>query len=85
MSVLDNFGQWKEFLGDRLSRAENQGMNQDSVADLATEVGGYLASHVDPKNEEEKLLAELWSVGSEEEKHAVANMMVKLVQNEGAK
>lgn len=83
MSVLDNFDQWKHFLGDRLERAENKGMSQDKIAGLASEIGGYLSDHVDPKNGEERLLADLWHAGSEEEKHAVASMMVKLVQNEG--
>lgn len=82
MSVLDNFGQWKSFLSDRLEHAEHQGMDQSTVSNLATEIGGYLASHVDPKNAEEKVLADLWNVASDEEKHAIANMMVKLVQHD---
>ena len=40
-----------------------------------------LAEQVDPKNEQERVLADLWNVASEEEQHAIANMMVKLVQS----
>jgi hypothetical protein len=80
MSVLDNFGEWKHFLGDRLKNAEGEGMNQNVVSELATEIGGYLADQVDPKNPEEKILADLWHVADEQERHAIANMMVKLVQ-----
>ncbi|MFD1357608.1 DUF3243 domain-containing protein [Fictibacillus halophilus] len=85
MSVLDNFGQWKDFLAERLNHAEHEGMNHETISNLATEIGGYLANHVEPKNEEEKVLADLWKVADENEKHAIANMMVKLVQNDGSR
>lgn len=81
MSVLDNFDEWKQFLGDRLERAEKKGMDQDQIADLATELGGYLSDKVDPKNEEERLLSDLWSSANDEERHALASTMVKYVQN----
>ncbi|WP_102346876.1 DUF3243 domain-containing protein [Bacillus sp. Marseille-P3661] len=81
MSVLDNFDQWKDFLEGRLNQAKGDGIDQQTISNLAYEVGEYLAQEVEPKNPEEKLLAELWKVASEEEQHAIANMMVKLVQN----
>ncbi|HLO12391.1 MAG TPA: DUF3243 domain-containing protein [Pseudoneobacillus sp.] len=80
MSVLDNWQQWKDFLGDRLNQAETEGMNKGVVNDLAYQIGDYLAGQVEPKNEQERILADLWSVANEEEQHAIANMMVKLVQ-----
>ncbi|AQX54112.1 DUF3243 domain-containing protein [Priestia flexa] len=84
MSVLDNWDNWKNFLGDRLHHAQNEGMNNEVINDLAYQIGGYLANQVDAKNEQEKVLADLWSVASKEEQHAIANMMVKLVQNNGS-
>jgi hypothetical protein len=83
MSVLENWEQWKSFLGDRLHQGESQGLTQNAINDLAFEIGGYLANQVDPKNEQERVLADLWSVASDEEKHAIASMMVKLVENNG--
>ena len=85
MSVLDNWGQWKDFLGDRLNQAQSEGMNNNVITDVAYQVGDYLARNVDPKNEQERVLADLWSVASPEEQHAIANIMVKLVQNNGCK
>lgn len=83
MSVLDNWSQWKDFLGDRLHQAQNTGMGKEVVGDLAYQIGDYLANQVEPKNEQEKILSDLWSVASEEEQHAIANIMVKLVSNDG--
>lgn len=85
MSVLDNWDQWKSFLGDKLNQGESQGLSQNAITDLATEVGDYLAKQVDPKNEQERVLADLWSVASEDEKHAIASVMVKLVENNGTR
>lgn len=80
MSVLDNFEEWKDFLGDRLQQAKSEGMDQGVISDMAYQLGDYLASQVEPKNAQEKVLADLWSVASKEEQHAIANLMVKLVQ-----
>ncbi len=85
MSVLDNWNQWKDFLGERLDQGQEQGLNKEVVGDLAYQIGDYLARNVDPKNEQERVLADLWSVASPEEQHAIATMMVKLVQNNGSK
>ncbi|MBP3038341.1 DUF3243 domain-containing protein [Bacillaceae bacterium Marseille-Q3522] len=83
MSVLNNWEQWKDFLGDRLHQAEAQGVSKDTISDLAYQLGDYLSNQVDPKNEQERILSDLWSVASPEEQHAIANMMIKLVQNDG--
>ncbi|KOO46534.1 DUF3243 domain-containing protein [Priestia koreensis] len=83
MSVIENWENWKGFLGDRLHHAQNQGMDNGVVSNLAYQVGDYLAKQVEPKNHQERVLADLWSVASPEEQHAIANMMVKLVQNNG--
>lgn len=52
------------------------------ISDIAYQIGDYLAKQVDPKNPEERLLADLWKVADEQEQHAIANMMVKLVQQQ---
>lgn len=83
MTILNNWDEWKNFLGDKLHQAEGKGVNQDTIANFATEIGGYLADKVDPKNEQQRVLSDLWSVANPEEQHAIANMMVKLVQNNG--
>jgi cell shape-determining protein MreC len=83
MSVLDNFGQWKDFLADRLHQGQQEGMEGTAVNEMAYQIGDYLAEQVDPKNNEERLLKQLWECSSEEEQHVLANVMVRLVQNDG--
>lgn len=83
MSVLDNFESWKDFLGDRLHQAEGQGISQHAISDLAYDIGDYLTNHVEPKNDQEAVIKELWNAADQKEQHAIANTMVKLVQSEG--
>lgn len=85
MSVLHNWDEWKNFLGDRLNQAKDAGLDQNVITDLAYQIGDYLANQVDPKNEQERVLSDLWSVADEQEQKAIANIMVKLVQNNSSK
>ena len=83
MSMLDDFETWKDFLANRLEQAQEQGMSQKTISNLAHEVGDYLAQSVEAENEETAVLRELWNAASDEEQQAIANSMIKLVQNEG--
>lgn len=81
MSVLDSFDGWKKFLGDRLQNAEKSGMNEESINNFASEIGDYLATNVDPKNEEQRVLSDLWGSADENQKQAIAGAMINLVKN----
>lgn len=82
MSVLDNFQEWKNFLSQRVEQGEAVGMDQETITDIAYQIGDYLAKDVDPKNEQERLLKELWDCADEAEQRTIAGLMVKLVNGE---
>ncbi|MFC5532522.1 DUF3243 domain-containing protein [Cohnella yongneupensis] len=77
-TVLSNFDTWKKFLGDRVSAAKKLGIDEDAIAKLAYEIGSFLDQRVDPKNEEQRVLKELWDAGDEGERKTMAKLMVKL-------
>lgn len=81
MSVLDNWDQWKGFLGERLNAAEGKGIDGSSINEMAYRIGDYLANEVEARNPEERVLADLWKVADEQEQHTIANLMLKLVQH----
>jgi hypothetical protein len=83
MSVLDNFQEWKDFLHRRVNQAENLGMDRDSITNVAYYLGDYLAKGIDPKNPQESVLRDLWSVADEGEQKVIAGLMVKLVDGDG--
>lgn len=78
-TALETFDSWKAFLADRVNQAQETGMGQELIANLAFQIGEFLENKVDPKNGEQRLLQQLWQVGTEEERHALASLMVKMV------
>lgn len=80
MALLENWQKWTNFLGTNVENAESTGMSKKAIQSTAFEIGDYLAKKVDPKNEQERVLSDLWSVANDEEQHALANMVVKLVK-----
>ena len=78
--VLSSFDAFREFLSGKVRLGENLGMNEEQLANSAQKVAEYLADKEHPKNSEERLLQELWKVGTEEEQHKLAHMLVRLVK-----
>jgi hypothetical protein len=78
MSVLENFDRWKEFLGDRVEQAQQAGLSNDQIENVAVKMGEYLANKVDPENPQERLLKQLWDTNPDQ-RHNIARMMINLV------
>lgn len=79
--VLESFEQWKDFLSKQVKQAQNAGAGQNAIVNAATRIGNFLADKVDPKNREQRLLKEMWDVGSEQERQAMAGMLTKMVSD----
>ncbi len=78
---IQSFKQWIDTLQEAVGRAKSIGMSEEDINKAAIQLGDYLAENVQPDIRENKLLKELWEVGSEQEKKALASMVVKLVEN----
>jgi len=78
-TALKVFDRWKEFLGDRVNQAEQSGMSEETISKLAVRIGEFLSDKVDPENNEERVLKDLWDVADEQEKKTIAKLMMKLV------
>jgi len=82
-NILSNFDTWKKFLGERVAAAKSMGVDEETISKLAYEIGEFLESKVDPKNDEERVLKELWDVGDESDRKTMARLMVKLAEQHG--
>ena len=80
MSLLQNWQQWTQFLGAQVDDAKEHGMSSKMIDKTAVQIGEYLANNVDPKNEQERVLKDLWTVSEKDEKQVLASLIVKLVQ-----
>jgi hypothetical protein len=78
--ILQNFNSFKSYLGKRIELAEKLGMSEEQIAVTAEKIANYLTANEEPRNSEEKLLSELWKVGTQEEQHKLAHMLVRLAQ-----
>ncbi len=78
-TILKIFERWKQFLSERVTDAERSGMSDEMINKLAYQMGDFLAKNVDPENEQERILKQLWDVGNEAEQRTLARLMVKLV------
>lgn len=83
MSMLDDFSSWKSFLANKMDEAKEHGMKDQTMVNMAQHVGDYLSKHIEPENEEERVLHDLWQAASPEEQKALASTMMKLVQKHG--
>ncbi|MEK4228801.1 DUF3243 domain-containing protein [Solibacillus sp. FSL H8-0538] len=81
MGILQNWERWTSFLGQQVGDAKESGMPKKVIETMAVQIGEYLANNVDPQNEQERVLSDLWAVAENDEKHAIASCIVKLVQN----
>lgn len=79
--VLESFEQWKDFLSRQVTQAKSAGASENSIVDAATRIGNFLSDKVDPKNREQRLLKELWDRGDQNERHALAGMVTKMVSD----
>lgn len=79
--ILESFEQWKDFLSNQVGQAKTAGASENSIVEAATRIGGFLSDKVDPRNREQRLLKELWDKGTQEERHALASMVTKMVSD----
>lgn len=75
----------ERFFRRSLHDAQGNGISNQAISELAYDIGNYLSTQVEAQNNEEAILRDLWNAADQKEQHAIANIMVKLVQNEGTK
>lgn len=78
--ILSSFDHFKKYLAERIELAESIGMSEELMAKAAEKIAGYLAAKEEPRGPEEKLLQELWLAGNQEQRHALAHMLVRVVK-----
>lgn len=78
MDVLDNWGDFKDTLGKAVDLGETVGLSDKTITNAAEKIGTYLSNNVNPRNDEEKLLKELWDAAGGEDRKILAKLIVKI-------
>lgn len=69
---------WKDALGKAVDIGETVGLSDKTIDNVAERVGTFLSNNVDPRNNEERLLKELWDAGNEDDRKTLAKLVVKI-------
>ncbi|RKD24375.1 hypothetical protein BEP19_08250 [Ammoniphilus oxalaticus] len=77
MSILQNFDDWRSFLNERIDQAQSMGIDDTTISKIAHQMADYLADKVEPKNEQERLLKDLWESADSEQQRALASVLVQ--------
>lgn len=78
MDTLRKWDNWKETLGKAVDIGETVGLSDKTIDNVAEKVGNFLSNNVDPRNDEERLLKELWDAADEEDRKTLAKLVVKI-------
>jgi len=82
MEIDTSWDEWKRILGKAVNAAELVGISDKTINDISFRLGNFFAGNLDPANREQRLLKELWEVGTEEEKRALAKMIARLTDRD---
>ncbi|WP_139902195.1 DUF3243 domain-containing protein [Clostridium thermarum] len=78
MKLMDDWNKWKSTLGKAVDAGETIGISDKTITNMAEKVGTFLANYVDPHNDEERLLKELWDAADERDREVLAKLVVKI-------
>lgn len=73
-----DWGEWKKTLGKAVNLGEAVGMSENKMTKIAEKIGTYLSNNVEPRNDEERLLKEMWDVSDEKDRETLAKVIVKI-------
>lgn len=82
INILNDFDKWKKTLYNAVSMGETVGLSEDTIKNLGTKIGEFLASNVDPENPQQRLLKELFEVSNKGEKETLTAVIIKMIEKE---
>lgn len=80
MDLSNDWNQWKDTLGKAVNLGEDIGLKDKTINNIAQGIGSFLSDHIEPRNDEERLLKELWDVANEHDRHVIAKLVVKMTK-----
>jgi hypothetical protein len=82
INTINDWDKWKKTLYNAVSMGETVGLSDDTITNLGTKVGEFLASNVDPENPQQRLLKELFDASNKREQETLTNVIIKMVEKE---
>ena len=79
---LSDWGKWKNTLSKAVGIGEAVGLSEKTIDNMAYMVGNVLTSSVDPENNQQRVLQELWKVGDDSDRKVLSKLIVKMVETD---
>ncbi len=74
----EDWATWRANIRKRISVAHRFGVPDETLKGIAVKVGDFLARKSRSATEEERLLKEMWSVATPDERRTIATLMLKM-------
>jgi hypothetical protein len=81
METNKNWHSWKKTLGKAVDTGETAGLSDKTINNIAEKAGTFLSNNVNPANDEERLLKELWDAADDSDRKVLAKLVVKISDN----
>lgn len=78
MLNINEWEDWKKTLGRVVDIGETIGLSDKSISNVAEKIGTFLSNNVEPRNDEERLLKEMWDVSDIEDRNVLAKIIVRI-------
>ena len=82
IDVMNDWDKWKKTLNGAISMGETVGLSDNTITNIGSKVGDFLAHNVDPESPQQRVLKELFTVSSSSEKEVLSNVIIKMVQQD---
>jgi len=80
VDVINDWDKWKKTLYNMVSMGETVGLSEDTITNLGSKIGEFLATNVDPENREQRLLKELFEAANKKEQETLTRVIIKMIQ-----
>jgi hypothetical protein len=83
MNSLDftqDWDTWRGTLKGAIATAQDMGISDEEIKDMAVRLGDFLAEKVCPATKEEELIKEIWSAADPDERRVLAGVFFRMLQ-----
>ena len=82
IDLVNDWDKWKKTLHNAISMGETVGLSDNTITNLGSKVGEFLANNVDPENPQQRVLKELFTVSNKSQQETLSNVIIKMVEKD---
>lgn len=80
LNNMDNWNDWKNILRNTIDVGEKVGISSNTIVEMGSKIGSFLANNVDPENKEQRFLKEMWDIANDSEKEILTKVLIRMLK-----